>query len=70
MEPYQWGGEGEYQFLRDPTRGSDLEGPMAADYSPNSCAKEVLHLITVTTSSFVWASIVIAPSVTARVEES
>ena len=62
--------EGRIPVLRDPPRGSDLEGSMAADCSPNSCAKEVFHLKTVITSSLVWANAVVAPSVTARVEES
>ena len=59
---------------------------MAVDSNPNSHAKEVFHLIDVITSSLmwanvfhlidvitsslVWANVVVAPSVTARVEES
>ena len=62
--------EGKIPVLRDPPRGSDLDGSMAADCSSNSHAKEVFHLITILTSSLVWANVVVALSVTARVEES
>ena len=43
---------------------------MATDCNPNSRAKEVFHLIIVITSSLVWANVVVAPSVTAKVEAS
>ena len=43
---------------------------MAAHNNPNSCAKEVFRLIIVITSLLVWANIVVAPRVTAKVEVS
>ena len=54
MEPYEW--KVEYQFLEIHTQGSNLEGSIATDCNPNSRAKEVFHLI------------IVAPSVTAKVE--
>ena len=55
---------------RDPTHGSNLEWSMAANCNTNSHAKEVFSLITAITSSLVWANVVVALSVTARVEVS